>query len=183
MRTSAAARFDGRMKVVSETLNWRASACICAWSSPVPSSTTASGFPDRRAPPAVKTLRIRNLSCMRPDYFTTIAGRCRGNPDKWPVAIQAAASTRARSRNATRRLTDSQLDQHPESAEHHALAIERHRLRIHHARESRIAHGLGVDAVAILARLVDDPREPHFLALLEFHALRERGLPPVCHVV
>ena len=28
MRTSAAARFDGRMNVVSDRLNWRASACI-----------------------------------------------------------------------------------------------------------------------------------------------------------
>ena len=30
MRTSAAARFDGRMNVVSDRLNWRASVCIGA---------------------------------------------------------------------------------------------------------------------------------------------------------
>ena len=31
----------------------------------LPSSITHSGLPDRRAPPAVNTLRMRNLSCMR----------------------------------------------------------------------------------------------------------------------
>ena len=37
------------MKVVSERLNWRASACIVASSSPSPSSKTHSGLPVRRA--------------------------------------------------------------------------------------------------------------------------------------
>src|SRR5882672_990288 len=63
---------------------------------------------------------------------------------------------------------------HPlEPAEHHALAVERHRLRIHHVREPRILHRLRVHTIAILARFVNDPREPHLFALLELHALRE----------
>src|SRR5690349_13900870 len=76
-----------------------------------------------------------------------------------------------------------EVHEHPEAAERHSLAVERHRLRIHHVREPRILHRLRVHPVAILARFVDDPREPDFLALLELHALRERHLPTVHHVV
>src|SRR6187431_259027 len=66
-----------------------------------------------------------------------------------------------------------EIDHHLESAEHHALSVERHGFRIHHVREPRVFHRLRIHAIAILARLVDDPREPHLLALLELHALRE----------
>jgi hypothetical protein len=59
MRTNAAARFDGRMKVVSDRFIWRASDCMTAGSSWLPSSNTHRGLPDKRAPFVVKTLRIR----------------------------------------------------------------------------------------------------------------------------
>src|SRR5688500_8693440 len=75
------------------------------------------------------------------------------------------------------------IDHHLESAEHHALAVERHRLGIHHVREPRILHRLRVDAIAILARLVDDPGEPDLFALLELHAAREGSRLAVLHVV
>jgi hypothetical protein len=58
MRTRAFAAVDGRMNVVSDTLNCRASACIVAASSPRASSTTTSGLPPRRS--SAKTLTIRN---------------------------------------------------------------------------------------------------------------------------
>ena len=58
MRTRAVARSDGRMKVVSERLNWRARACSAASSRPRASSKTQSGLPVR-APPRVNTLTIR----------------------------------------------------------------------------------------------------------------------------
>jgi hypothetical protein len=58
MRTRAVAFADGRMNVVSERLNWRASACIVASSSPEPSSNTHSGLPVRR-PARAKTLTMR----------------------------------------------------------------------------------------------------------------------------
>src|SRR5512146_1750198 len=45
MRTRAVALDEGRMNVVSERLNWRASACCVASSSPRPSSKTHSGLP------------------------------------------------------------------------------------------------------------------------------------------
>src|SRR5690349_4158632 len=77
----------------------------------------------------------------------------------------------------------SEIDDHPEAAERHAFAVERHRLRIHHVRETRILHRLRVHAIAILARLVDDPREPHLLAFLELHALREGSPHSVHHVI
>src|SRR5690242_19105283 len=47
------------MNVVSDRLNWRASACCVASSIPRPSSTTASGLPVRR-PSRVKTFTMRN---------------------------------------------------------------------------------------------------------------------------
>ena len=44
-----------------------------------------------------------------------------------------------------------------ESAVRHPLHVERHRLRVHHACQPRILHHLPVDAIAIGARLIDDP--------------------------
>ena len=46
-------------------------------------------------------------------------------------------------------------------------------LRIHHVGKARIAHHLRHDAIVVPARLVDDPREPHDLVLLELDALRK----------
>src|SRR5436189_3552533 len=56
MRTAALAFSLGKMNVVSERLNWRASACMVSSSSPRPSSKTQSGLPERRLRPSVKTL-------------------------------------------------------------------------------------------------------------------------------
>ena len=49
-----------RTKVVSERLNWRASACICIVVRPLARSTTASGLPEKLTPGWAKTLSRRN---------------------------------------------------------------------------------------------------------------------------
>src|SRR5712672_3202384 len=71
-------------------------------------------------------------------------------------------------------LRDSGVDHHLESAPEHALAVERHVLRVHHLRQSLVLHDLGHDAIAMRARLVDDVREHDHLAGFELDALRER---------
>src|SRR5712691_12492172 len=50
----------------------------------------------------------------------------------------------------------SGIDQDLEPAPEHALAVERHRLRVHHLRYALVLHDLGVDAVAMRSRLVHD---------------------------
>src|ERR1700704_434032 len=77
-------------------------------------------------------------------------------------------------------ITALRADQELESAEDHALAVEGHRLRIHHLCEPGILHDFRVDAIAMRARLVDDPGEDHGLAGLELDALRERR--PLSHL-
>src|SRR5438552_5046942 len=72
---------------------------------------------------------------------------------------------------ATDRSSD---DQKLESTVDQALAVERHGLRIHHFGQPRVLHDFGVDAIAMRARLVHDPREHHGFAALELHAPRER---------
>src|SRR6266568_5837780 len=47
----------------------------------------------------------------------------------------------------------SGIDQDLEPAPEHALAVERHRLRVHHLRHALVLHDLGGDAVAVRARL------------------------------
>src|SRR5690242_344981 len=59
MRTRAVAFVDGRMNVVSDRLNCRASACIVASSSARPSSNTQSGLPVSGPRSRVKTLTMR----------------------------------------------------------------------------------------------------------------------------
>src|SRR3546814_17089001 len=71
--------------------------------------------------------------------------------------------------------SSSQFHDRPEPAPDHALAVERHALRIH-AGEARVGHHLLVDAIALRARLVDDPCKHPDLAGLELDALRERGV-------
>src|SRR3954447_4166143 len=68
----------------------------------------------------------------------------------------------------------SSLDQHLESAQDHPFAVERQSLRIHDARHPRVLHDLGVDAVAMRPRLVQDVGKDHGLAALELDAARER---------
>ena len=55
------------------------------------------------------------------------------------------------------------LHQALEPATDHPLAVERHRFSDHHGFETRICHHLGVDPVALGARLVGDPGEHHGL--------------------
>src|SRR5215217_3778157 len=63
-----------------------------------------------------------------------------------------------------------------ETAIDHPLAIERRlRFRIHHLFEPRIRHHLGVDLVALGARLVGDPGEYDGFARLQLDAARKRG--------
>src|SRR6266545_3575969 len=74
-------------------------------------------------------------------------------------------------------------DENLESTVDQALAIERHRLRIHHVGQPRVFHDLGVHAIAMRARLVHDPREHHGFAALELHAPRKRRELSDLHVV
>src|SRR5882672_2766432 len=77
----------------------------------------------------------------------------------------------------------SGIDYDLESAPEHALAVERHRLRVHQLRQALILHDLGHDAVAMRARLVHDVREHYRLAGFELDALREGGALARLHVV
>src|SRR2546425_9042854 len=77
----------------------------------------------------------------------------------------------------------SGVDHHLESAPEHALAVERHVLRVHHLRQSLVLHDLGHDAVAMRARLVHDVREHHRLAGFELDALWDRSALARLHVV
>src|SRR6185369_13486404 len=77
----------------------------------------------------------------------------------------------------------SHLHHRLEPSPEHALAVERELLGVHHVGEALVLHHLGVYAVAVLARLVDDEREPDHLAGLELHALRERGALARLHIV
>src|SRR6187455_2351449 len=92
---------------------------------------------------------------------------------------RAARRRRARSLRAS----FLQVDHDLEAAVEEALAVERHLLRVHHRREALVFHDLLVDAVAVLAVLVDDPGKPHRLTRLELHRLRERGPLALLHVV
>src|SRR5712691_186829 len=68
------------------------------------------------------------------------------------------------------------IDHDLEPAPEHALAVERHGLRVHHLRQALVLHDLGVDAVAMRARLVHNVGEHHRLAGFQLDALRERGV-------
>jgi hypothetical protein len=57
----------------------------------------------------------------------------------------------------------------------HALRVEGQRFGVHHVRKPRVAHHLGIDAVPVAARFIDDPQKAHRLVRLELHALRKRG--------
>ncbi|MGY4156134.1 hypothetical protein ACVINW_001976 [Bradyrhizobium sp. USDA 4461] len=56
----------------------------------------------------------------------------------------------------------------------HPLRIERH-VALAHRFQAGIGHHLGVDPVALGARLVGDPGEHDGFAGLQLHALRKRG--------
>src|SRR5439155_8204542 len=60
---------------------------------------------------------------------------------------------------------------------------EGHGLGVHHRRQARVFHHLGIDAVALPARLVDYPGEHHGLVRLELDGLRERSELARLHVV
>src|SRR5687767_7625437 len=73
----------------------------------------------------------------------------------------------------------SELDDRLEAAPEHALAVERHVLRVHVLLplgvRHEVLHDLLVDAVALAARAVDDEREDDRFAALQLHAPRKRG--------
>src|SRR6267378_1744902 len=75
------------------------------------------------------------------------------------------------------------IDHDLEPTPEHALAVERHVLRVHHLRQALVLHDLGHDAVAMRARLVHDVREHHRLAGFELDALRKRRALARLHVV
>src|SRR5258705_4682629 len=95
----------------------------------------------------------------------------------------AAFSVPVVSIGSLRFVLGSGVDHHLESAPEHALAVERHRLRVHHLRQALVLHDLGHDAVALRARLVHDVREHHRLAGFELDALRKRRALARLHVV
>src|SRR5438093_13264222 len=105
-----------------------------------------------------------------------ISSKYRGS--HWSLACRAHLTRRAcrpPGRMASRSLIAlSCIDHDLEPAPEHALAIERHRLRVHHLRQALVLHDLGHDAVAMRARLVHDVREHHRLAGFELDALRKR---------
>jgi hypothetical protein len=70
-----------------------------------------------------------------------------------------------------------------EPAPEHPLAVEGHRLGIHHVGQAWILHGLGVDPVPMRPGLVDDEGEHHRLVGLELDATRERRPLAPLHVV
>src|SRR5688500_1012564 len=153
------------MNVVSETLNWRASACMAARSSWLPSSTTHNGLPDSRAPPAVNTLRMRNLSSMARDYFTTLTARnVEGNPCQCSCVENFSNCTGASRRDLEqfglpgtcvqllgvpqRQLTAARFDQRGTTLHPVAIVAIEHAIDVAHARAVNVSTD---DAVEIAA--------------------------------
>src|SRR5437899_5949934 len=107
--------------------------------------------------------------------------------ERTKIAIKPAST--APTRRSARRgawLPDggrSGIDHDLESAPEHALAVEWHRLRVHHLRQALVLHDLGHDAVAMRARLVHDVGEHHRLAGFQLDALRERRALARLHVI
>src|SRR5437763_11296735 len=99
-----------------------------------------------------------------------------------PPHPQTNAVTRGRSLSCGGPEVSSEVDDDLEAAEEHALGVEWHLLRAH-PRHTRVAHHLGVYAIAMCARPVHDPREHHCLVALELDALRERSDLSRLHVV
>src|SRR4029453_3223040 len=90
-------------------------------------------------------------------------------PDVGQTCGRMAAPRRADTldRDSPRR----ELDEALESAPEHAHPIERHFLWIHHRLHARVFHYLGVHAVTVLARVIEDPRKHDHLVVLELHTL------------
>src|SRR5450631_3520889 len=77
--------------------------------------------------------------------------------------------------------TRSGREEQLESAEDQSLAVEGRRLRVHHVDEPRVVHHFGVDAVALRARLVDNPGKNNGFPGLELHASWERSVFAYLH--
>src|SRR5882762_5161026 len=139
----------------------------CASSSARPTSRTIRARPAMTLADSI--FQTASIALCVADAVTAI-DRC---------AAASASSKTAPTRRSTRRglwRSDdgcSGVDHHLESAPEHALAVERHRLRVHHLRQALVLHDLGHDAVAMRARLVHDVREHHHLAGFELDALWE----------
>ena len=82
------------------------------------------------------------------------------------ASVSDYAVNQSRGGSGTCRTARSGVDQDLESAVDHALVVEGHRLRVHLG-QPRVLHYLGVDLVAMRARLEHDPREHRRLARLE----------------
>src|SRR5258706_1873689 len=148
------------------------------------SPPSGAGMPKRKIPPGRRSaLQVCTLKPAGPHHFF-----------RRSASVQAF-HTCSRGESKTREMTKgwvavvmrfsllSEVDDDLEAAEDHALAVERHRLRIHHVFQARIGHHLLHDPVAVRAVLVDDVREPHHLVLLQLHRLRERSPLSRLHVV
>src|SRR5438552_3462285 len=79
---------------------------------------------------------------------------------------------RARS-PVVQKATRSKRDQNLEPAPEHTHPVEGHRFGVHTG-HARVRHDSSVDAIALLARLVNDPRKDDRLVWLELDGLRER---------
>src|SRR5216117_1432075 len=121
----------------------------------VSSAATRASCASSSARPTSRTMRARPAMTLTDSIFQTAS-----------IALCVADAIKASDRSG--------VDHHLESAPKHALAIERHRLRIHHLRQALVLHDLGHDAVAMRARLVHDVREHHRLAGFELDASRKR---------
>src|SRR5262245_8967558 len=55
----------------------------------------------------------------------------------------------------------SKVDHRLEAAVAHALHVEGHLRRVHHLGKARVFHHLGIHAIAVLPRLVQNPGEDH----------------------
>src|SRR5207247_4123791 len=73
-----------------------------------------------------------------------------------------------------RRSSGLGVDQDLESAVDHAREFEGHGFLITHRRDARVLHDLGVDAIAMRARLEHNPREHDGLAWLSLGRSRDR---------
>src|SRR5439155_16331728 len=130
----------------------------------VSSAATRASCASSSARPTSRTMRAKPAMTLADSIFQTAS-----------IALCVADAVTASDRSG--------VDHHLESAPEHALAVERHRLRVHHLRQALVLHDLGHDAVAMRARLVHDIREHHHLAGFELDALRERRALARLHVV
>src|SRR5882672_5167952 len=127
----------------------------CASSSARPTSRTLRARPAMTLADSI--LQTASIALCVADAVTVIERSRRLEASTAPTLRRtrragfAAFSVPVVSIGALRFVLGSGVDHHLESAPEHALAIERHRLRVHHLREALVLHDLGHDAVALRA--------------------------------